>query len=220
MTFDRAKVALAFALMVLLFGLLTLLFWDFIRDVVIVPIYYFVWVVGLTLKSIPQGIYFALLLLLSLFIGLKTLDSVQVRQPFRQLERNPAQVNTQYRHWKSLCDSVHNSKFYRDRFIWEARKLVLAVLAYEQGIDSAEAETLVRNGTLVVPDAILALIERKIPAARSPLVGATGVLARLRRLFVRGDADRNLEIDRLVVEVIGFIERRLEIDHAGNELPS
>lgn len=59
MAVDKARIGLVFILLVLLFSILALVYWDFVRDTIIIPIYYIIWVIGLILKSIPQGVYYA-----------------------------------------------------------------------------------------------------------------------------------------------------------------
>jgi K+-sensing histidine kinase KdpD len=215
---DKAKIILVFVLLVLLFSVLTLIFWDFIRDVIIVPIYYFLWEISLVLKSIPEGIYLALLVFLSVIIGFNTLASLRVERQTKRLERERSESDTRYLHWKSLCANMDVNPFTRDRFAWEARKLILSIFAYEQGIDIADAEMLVQNGNVDVPDTIRNLItEKRMPAAGLHVNRIARAMVWLRRLFFKIEAENDPQIDALVGEIISFIEQRLEINHAGNQ---
>jgi hypothetical protein len=76
MKLNRTTVGLVFVLVVLMFSILTLLYWDFVRDTVIIPVYYLLWVGSLILKSIPQGAYLAILIFISAIIGWNTLEAV------------------------------------------------------------------------------------------------------------------------------------------------
>jgi hypothetical protein len=215
---DKAKIILVFVLLVLLFSVLTLIFWDFIRDVIIVPIYYFLWEISLVLKSIPEGIYLALLVFLSVIIGFNTLASLRVERQTKRLERERSESDTRYLHWKSLCANMDVNPFTLDRFAWEARKLILSIFAYEQGIDIADAEMLVQNGNVDVPDTIRNLItEKRMPATGLRVNRMARAMVCLRRLFFKIEAENDPQIDALVGEIISFIEQRLEINHAGNQ---
>jgi hypothetical protein len=215
---DKAKIILGFGLLVLLFSILTLIFWDFVRGVIIVPIYYFLWEMSLILKSIPEGVYFALLVLLSLIIGFNTLDNVHVERQAKRLKRGRPESGTRYMHWSSLCANMDINPFTRDRFAWEARKLILSILAYEQGIDISDAEMLVRKGEVDMPDSIKNLImEKQIPATRLSANRIASAMFWLRRLLFKPDVKNDPQIDILVGEIISFIEHRLEINHAGNQ---
>jgi hypothetical protein len=217
MAVDKARISLVFILLVLLLSILALVYWDFIRDTIIIPIYYIIWVIGLFLKSIPQGVYFATLVFISLYIGFKTLESVQGERSTKRLEKDRPESGTQYQRWKSLYTNIDINPFARHRFVWEARKLILSILAYEQGINSAEAETLVPNGTVAVPEPIRNLIEeKKIPGSRPPINRIAHAVFWLRRLLFKVDTENDLQIDPLVGEIISFIEHRLEINHAGS----
>ncbi len=135
-------------------SVLTLLFWDFVRDTIVVPIDYLVWVSGLVLRSIPQELYLALLLLISLALSVNTVERIRSKQATGIYEPSRPQGESRYHRWLLLVSKQSASPFYRDIFVSEARNLILSMLAYDHGIDSAEAETRVRNGTLAVPERI------------------------------------------------------------------
>ena len=130
---DKAKIILVFVLSVLLFSILTLAFWNFVRDAVIVPIYYFLWQISLVLKSIPEGVYLALLAFLSVIIGFNTLTSLRVERHMKRLERGQPESGTRYLHWKSLCTNMDVNPFTRERFAREARKLICLSLPMNRG---------------------------------------------------------------------------------------
>ena len=215
---DKAKIILVFVVLVLFFSILTLIFWHFIRDVIIVPIYYFLWEINLVLKSIPEGVYLALLVVLSVIIGFNTLASVRGERQTKRLERARPESGTRYLHWRSLCANMDVNPFTRDRFAWEARKLILSIFAYEQGIDVADAEMLVQQGEVDMPDTIRSLItKKKIPATRLRINRIARAMVWLRGLFLKTEAENDPQIDALAGEIISFIEQRLEINHAGNQ---
>jgi hypothetical protein len=216
MTSNRAGMLLAFAVFVLIFSGVTLLYWEFVRDTILVPIYYFLWVGGLMLNSVPQGVYLALLIILNLVIGVRTVGDLRAGQRVRRVIRNQPPPGTRYLHWRSLCDRAYVNPFSKSWLAIEARKLVLSILAYEQGVDLAEAEALVRNGVLDVPDTLRDAIENKYMLSAPLPNRLTGMLFRLRRLLLRADTSPEPHVERLIAELISFIEHRLEIPHAGN----
>src|ERR1051325_4660796 len=99
MTINQKKMAIALVVVISLFSLLTLIYWSFVRDTIIVPIYYIIWVSDLTLKSVPQEAYLAVAVLVSLLIGVNTLLSMRVRQFTRSMEEIPTQSDSRYTHW-------------------------------------------------------------------------------------------------------------------------
>jgi hypothetical protein len=109
---------------------------------------------------------------------------------------------------------LESSAYAREKFAGESRKLILSILAYQEGIGIAEAEALVRSGVLGVPEPVRTLIVPQHIQAFTQVSRTDGnsVLARLRRIFGETALPR---IDGQVDELIGFIEQLLETDDAG-----
>jgi hypothetical protein len=214
---NKVRVGLVFVATALILSVLTLLYWDFVRDTIIIPIYYLLWVANLTLKSVPQGVYLALLIFICILIGWNTLSSVRIHPISRGFESIRPQTDARYNHWKKLYAKLHTSPFGRETFAWEARKLILSVLVQQYGIDIAEVETLVRDGTISLPDSIRDLILlKKIPISDTTAGRTENLVTRLRRLFSKTKSPNNPQIDHFVSEMVHFIEHQLEINHAGN----
>jgi hypothetical protein len=217
MKIDKKRFALVLALVVFVFGVLALFYWNFVRDTIAVPIYYLLWVGDLILRSISQGVYLAFLVLLGIFIGINTVLGIRARRTTGEYEQNQFQA-TRYQHWKNLCTGLSTGRFSREMFASEARKLLLAILAYQENIDISEVEARVRDGTLQVPHPIKHLIQHKeIETPKQTVSIAQKVMFRLRRLFYSAESLSNPQIERQVAEIISFIERQLEISHAGNQ---
>lgn len=206
MNSDKVKIGLAFLLIVLVLSVLTLVFWDFVRDTIVIPVDYLLWVTGLVIHSIPQDVYLGVLLFFGLILSLNTLDRLRSKPAAHNYEQNHAQGDTRYHRWLLLVSKQSLSPFYRDIFASEARNLILSMLAYDHGIDSAEAETRVKNGALAVPEPIKALIEmRDIRIPPRPISRIETLLRRLRLL--NADPPSDPQLDRLVAEVVDFVER-------------
>ncbi len=215
MTTNKQKIGVVLVAVILLFSLLTLIYWTFVRDTIIVPIYYLMWVADLALKSVPQVAYLAILILISLIIGANTLLSMRVRRFTRQIVEPPAPNDSRYTVWKRLGSNLYSGAFAQDSFAWEARKLILSIHAYEHGVEIAQAETMIRNDMLPVPEPIKKLIkEKKIHNFDTLSWPAENMIFRLRRwLFPVDDPQKKL-IDDAVTEIAAYIEDLLEIDHA------
>ena len=219
MKFDKGRILLAFALIAFVFSLLTLLFWDFVRDTVVIPVYRLLLESGLILKSIPQGEYLALLMGISLVIGLSTLRVMTVTPNGRHIEGNtPHSDDTRYAYWKRLCANIYRSTFSKEKFTWEARKLILSILANQEGIEADEVEVRVSKGSLAVPEPIRNLIGRStIQDAKSKFQRTSNPVIRLRRLILKADSPPDPQIDSQLAEIIRFIEQCLEINRGGDQ---
>jgi len=218
---NRVRIGLAFVAVVIIFSLITLLFWGFVRDTVITPIYYALWVGGLILKSIPQGIFVALLAAIGIFVALSTLREIRIKPAEKTTQVAPISADTRYQHWRRLYDNLYISRFSRSLFLGDARRLILAILAYERSINTAEAEALVKSGAIPLPDGIAALIRQKETPEAAPTPGRFQSLrAWLDRWISRRQAQAhpsNPQVDELLDEVLNFLERHLEMPDGGSQ---
>ena len=215
MTINQKKMAIALVVVISLFSLLTIIYWSFVRDTIIVPIYYVIWVSDLALKSFPQEAFLAVAVLLSLLIGVNTLLSMRVRRFAGSMDEMPSQSDSRYMHWKKLCSNLYASPFAQDTFAWEARKLILSVFAYQNGIEIAQVEAMIRNDVLPVPEPIKKLIqEKKIDNFTLTFEPAPKLIARLRRWLFPSEESQKSPIDDELAEIADYIEHLLEIDHA------
>jgi hypothetical protein len=213
MKVDKVRIAFVFVLITLIFSILALIYWDFVRDSIIVPVYYLIWVSGLILKSIPQSGYLALLILVSAIIGFNTLERIRNEQLASRPETNDPQAESRYLHWRRLHARLYVSPFSRDQFAWEARRLILSILAYQSGVDTSEAEMMVTDGLLDVPDSIRNLVQHKDMATPTPTPrNVKNAVLRLRQLLRRTVPQNEPQIDGQVAEIVYFIERCLEIN--------
>ncbi len=217
MTNHKLLLLWAFALFVLIFSVLTILFWSFVSDTILVPIYYCLWVCGLTINSVPQGVYLTLLAILSIVLGAKTLRGP--RRPRKLSQAVPRQGNpgTRYLHWSLLCDQAQRNWFSKGQLALEARHLILSILAFERGVDLLEAESMVREGVLELPEMLREVVERKrIPDTSTRRIA--NVLSWLRRPHRGLAASSDPQVDQFLNELIRFAEKHLEINtYAGNE---
>jgi hypothetical protein len=217
MSSGKTKLGLAFAATATVFAALTLIFWEFMRDTIVMPLYYLIWVSDLILKSIPQGAYLGILVLIGLVIGSGALQSIQSRQMTHNHQRTRSMDSARYLFWQSLHNRLITSEFSRNHFAWEARKLILSILAYQEGIDVSQVEAMVIDGTLSVPNTVRYLIQRREIRASSQTPPAIHNLTfRLRRLLFKLESPTDPQIAHQVEEIVAFIEHRLEITHAAN----
>jgi hypothetical protein len=217
MKVDRTRIIVAFLLVALAFSVLTLLFWDFVRDAIIVPIYYSFWIGGLMLNSLPQEAYLAVLVLISAVIGLNTLARLRIRRDQPDVNFIHAPTETRYLYWKRLSTHLYRSRFSKNLFASEARKLVLTILAHEYRLETAEIDALIRRDALPVPETIRRLIEQgEIQIAEQPSDRLSSLLHQIERLLPQTNTPREPQIDAHLAEIIAFIEQHLEITYVGD----
>ena len=217
---NRVRVVVAVLAVTFIFSILTLLFWTFVRDTIVIPVYYVLWVIGLFLNSVPQGLFAGFLAIIGLVIAFNTLTSLPHRSGGAAPVKAPVQVDTRYQHWRRLSENIYISRFARNLFMSDARKLIVSILAYENGIDAAEVMDLLRADAFDLPDGVRALFQQSdqqdelaAPIPSEPLI------QRLRRLLrlSNANAPRNPQVEALVADILNFIEYHLETAYAGNQ---
>ncbi len=197
-----------------IFSTLTWLFWDFVRDGIVVPIYYLIWLVRLILNSIPQVIFLILLVFVCFMIALNTLLKLQSRQYKQAASRYRFIEGGRYLFWNRLLTNLRSNPFSRDEFALEARKLILEILSYQEGVDIHGIEQMVAENKISVPASVMQLVlSRKLQFPPEKGNSLRRKIARLLRRSFPEDTLGEQMIDEQAKEIIHFIEDRLEISH-------
>jgi len=212
---NKVRIGLASIIFILIFSVLTLAFWNFLRETIVIPIYYLIWLGGLILNSIPQEVFLAFLVMISLVIGINTLNKVQLRESRSKAEIKPQEEASRYRYWMNF----YAHSYSRPQFVHEVRKLILSILSYQEGFDPLETEQKILKDEIKVPVLVKKLVQkRELVVSQQPRKQLTD-WRQWFRVFTRkkeltADSLMNQEIE----EVINFIESQLEIHHDRNQL--
>jgi len=197
-----------------IFSTLTWFFWDFVRDVIVVPIYYLIWLVGLILKSIPQELFLILLVFTCFIIAFNTLLKIQSRQYSQGASRYGSTGGGRYQFWNRLFTNLRSSPFSRDDFVFKARKLILSILSYQEGVDIPGIEQMVADHKISVPVSVMQLVlSRKLPSPPGRGNSLSKKLTKFLHRFFHENSQDELMIDEQASEIIHFIEYRLEISY-------
>ncbi len=214
---NKAKIILSLILVVVIFSVISLIYWDFIRDAVVMPVYYVIWLGDLLLKSIPQEVYLVILIGLCIVMGVTTVAKIRTQRLAESGERQRPIGGTRYLFWRKIYSHIDSSQFARNHFASETRRLILAILSHQEGVDVFEVERMIVNGDLPVPKTVRNLIlKQEIKSPIKPQKAIEGVIDRLRNLILGEDSELDLQIDPQTDEIVSFIEQRLEITRDGN----
>jgi hypothetical protein len=220
MKINKVRVAVAVLVVAFIFSILTLVFWTFVRDTIVIPVYYLIWVGGLVINSIPQGIFAGLLAIIGLVIAFNTLTSLPRRSTALAPAKPSTQVDTRYQHWRRLSENLYVSRFSRNLFMADARRLILSILAYENGIEVAEVTALLKAGALELPGGVGTLFAQADHQDElQEVLPSEPFTQKMRRWLRLGNAApaRNPQLEALVADIMGFIEYHLEKAYAGNQ---
>lgn len=215
---NRGQVGRALLAVALIFGVLTLVFWDFVRETIVIPIYYLFWYGGLVVNSIPQAVYLLLLVAVAVVIGLNTLSRLEARGAYgRRAGAIGFEDQSRYQFWLRLCASAPSSEFSRSNLAREIRNLLLAIWAYQHGTGIAEAEQHFLNGAEPRPAAVDRLMRHKeLAYDLLPPQRFSGLRRRLQQLLRRPEPPDAPVTNPALEDIVHYIESQLEIARDGN----
>jgi len=217
MKLNKVRVSLIFIAVLYIISLVFVVFWDVIRDQIIIPIYYLVWIVGLLLKSISQKVYLALLVLGCVIIGVNNLIKIRVKGGKKPAEHISYAGNSRYRFWSRLLSYSMTSEFFRWDFVLEARRLILSIFAFQEGLDTSQVEQGIANHSISVPIIVKQLVnQRELPIDAPPKNWVDTWVTQIRNWLNIPETQPDPKISGKIEEIIDFIEERLEITQNGN----
>jgi len=211
---------------VVVFAVLALFFWSFLRDTVVLPLYRFFIILRYGVNSIPQGFFLFIIFLVLLVIIIRAVSMTFKGQVslFRfegdDVAAYPADFTSRYRFWRLQTSTLYRSNFARNDFARNARRMILELIAHQEHRTWDEIERLVMLGEMTLPPLIDELVhERSLRSSRADKRGLDAFLTRTARQLGIPIADQpDPVLDEQVNAIIQFIEERLEIVHNESSL--
>lgn len=220
---NRPKFAVRYYILIAILAIILMLaiaagLQNFVREAIAIPLSYILWLGDIIFQTIPQGTLLALLLIIILYIGLRSLSAEKkVKRVEKLYEAEPPGRN-RVSFWISQVHMLRGTTFARDRFSYILTKLVLDVLAHDQRLTRLQLEDAIEDGQLDVP------LELKVFVLSRQQVtsySSGGFLARLARALTQfwqkaryRPASSQASIDQANLEkTIQYLEQQLEIKH-------
>jgi hypothetical protein len=217
MKFEKVRGSLIFIAVLFIVSIICVVFWDVVRDQIIIPLYYLVWVGGLILKSISQKVFLVLLVIGCLIIGASTIKNLRLKGSQKASEKHTTAITSRYRFWSKLLSHSLSSEFFRWEFALEARKLIFSIFSFQEGIDPEEAELRIKRRELPVPEVVKLLVEKREISVEAPIRNWAEIwIQKILQLFSIQEPRKDQSGSKQIEEIIHFIEDRLEITHDGN----
>jgi hypothetical protein len=198
----------AIGLVLLLTVLLVSALRDVVREVIVIPLLYVLWMGRLLLRSVPQALFWFAFVIVACFLALGSLvrGKGPPPEPHSAGRRFPGQVSV-WAKWIRLMAGGGYTGWY---FGQHVEKLIVAVLAYRERLNTRETRRRIKAGDLEVPPEVQAYFGILLMPLRRrwPL----GLLARFRlrpRRGAQGAPPGGLE------RVVGFLEDQLEVGYDG-----
>jgi hypothetical protein len=203
----------AVGLGLLLTGLLVSVLRDVVREVIVIPLLYVLWMGRLLLRSVPQALFWFAFVIVAFFLVLGSL----VRgwrsppEPHSVGRRFPGQVSVWAKRIRLMAAGGYTGWYFGQH----VEKLIVTVLAYRERLNTRETRRRIRAGDLEVPPEVQAYFCIVLMPSRRrwPL----GLLSRFRfrpRKGAQGMPSSGLE------RVVGFLEDQLEVGYDGRNRQS
>ncbi|HZB96945.1 MAG TPA: hypothetical protein VE268_13385 [Herpetosiphonaceae bacterium] len=164
----------------------------FVRDVIVVPLFYVFWLLRLLFESISQVLLWGLFIVVVVIVAGRSLVK---RVP--RLQVRPAEDRRRGRveEWQRLIQQTNQGAFGKWRLANALEQLAVDVLASQERLEPREIRRRLENGTLELSPEVLAYLRARMPTASTQ---------RQVRLRAQGTAaDPDLE------RVVQFLEERL-----------
>lgn len=129
---------------------------DIVRELILVPISYLLWIVGLLYRSFDQR---ALWTSLIIIVALVSWASLKVRRSAVQLDsKKPDVLPHRIEIWSKRLKDVHRGTYMKWRLSQHMSNLVLDSIAFRSGLTREQIEEKVLNNSLELPSEIQAYL--------------------------------------------------------------
>jgi hypothetical protein len=214
--FNRSLIILLAVLVPLMF--LALLGRDLILNAVVIPVQYFFWLANLSVRAVPQYVFWAALCALAvLLVAFSLLSGSKASlSPERRSQARTARERVAF--WTLQLRLAEGGDYSRLRFADFFSKLILDILSYSGRIGPAEAEQAMRTGSLDLPPQVLVFLKTRLTPIYA--LGPGSVKENLARrwlqwvaFFKRKPRDASGEsFTEDVRQVVYYLENELEVD--------
>jgi hypothetical protein len=182
----------------------------------VMPVSYLAWYVDVVLNTVPQPVYWAVLVLGAVFVAVRAL--LRNLPPAQDLPLLPQTIRgvSRYRYWLWYLSAIENSTFSNEQTAYILQHLLLDLLAFQEHLSLEETEERVRSGQLEVPSEVAELIiTRRLAVPVAPRRSLRTLLQRLQASLHHTDAPLGpaQPANPWIEQIVTFIEDRLELSH-------
>jgi hypothetical protein len=196
-------------LILLLAGLSALLFGEYLHQTVLVPLAYLIFLAGEFLNSLPQVLWWVLLLVLMLVLIARSY-SVWAAASEEQPQARPIRPLSRAEEWTQLASQARRGGYLERQYRRRVGGLALDILAQQRRMERKSLEGLLRSGELNLPPHLRrSLIEalEGTPQAEKPQ-------PRLPGWGRPSQTDRPAQADPLL-ELLSFLEKEIGTEGEG-----
>jgi hypothetical protein len=179
----------------------TVFFRGWLREAIILPLFYMFWVLGLLYRSIPQVILWGFFLTAILFIAWRSLSSKDqvIEKPAPVVADRPGRVAT----WERWLDRANQGYYSRWRLARHLADLTIDIIAHREKLSPGAARQYLESGQLEAPPEIRDFL------ATGLLPPGSDRFSELRYRFFPSTRPASLQLEPR--EIVLFLETYMEV---------
>lgn len=131
---------------------------DIVREVLAGPLGYTLYLAGLLLRSVPQGLFLGVLIVLGVVIAFTSIGARRYDPGLPAGRARPDHRHSRMRVWTYYLSQFGRSAYAREKMTLEMRALILSSLAVLERSTPVEIERRIINGSLDVPAEVAELV--------------------------------------------------------------
>jgi hypothetical protein len=193
---------------------LAIIYRDFIRDNVLIPILYLFWYIRLFLSSLGEVCLWPIALLIMVFISLFVLrkrknslfEDRRYSEAHDHVEEGRVAFWMKYIRRQSL--GAENLGFASFRM----KELVLSVLAYQENLTNAELEAEIGQGQVQIPEDLRNILQWADQTSK-PMTKPASLKSKYLRWFQSRTNSNQSYANPEIYKLVRYLEAQLEIDH-------
>jgi len=200
---------------------------DIVRDMVVLPVEYRLWQAIESIKTVPQYIFWAIFIGISLIFIIHSLISGNKQLVHLEEEEVPSNKVERVEFWTNQIRMMHGGNFSRVRFAEFFSKLILDIIIYTGEIDLTTYENELQAGQLDLPNELLIYLKTRsmqLYELRSPNLfariknGITGLgKSEKPTKAQKSNISQNSSIDPDFLVSVNYLEKELEVNNNQNE---
>ncbi len=211
---ERRSFVLTVLLLIILAAELCLFifFREAVREQIILPLAWLIFMVLEALRAVDQFIYWILLVMIGLLL-LYTFAGQVLRPPADPVRKYTGSSSaSRFRTWRRYLVSFEKSNFAGENLAFEISRLIASVYAHHEELSPAAVIRLVEEGNLTLPDYIRELLHtRRFSVEPAQHSWADDLLARTQARFKPPATPNPAQTE--VEKIVAFIEQELEVSY-------
>ena len=183
---------------------------DFVHDVILVPIAYYIWLGKIIIGALPQKCFIIALVIAGITIILPSLR--RSRRRIWTARQSVENIRGQVSVWEERLRLLTKGNYSDTRFAYHLGHLVVQILAYEERLPIRDTINAIENGSFAtMPEDVRAYVLNGIGMGNVPKLTFGQRLQLLWRRLIPSVETQNITKNSVILSVLAYIEEKLNV---------